>query len=120
MKEHILDAIVEKESCLNRDYVESDREKFNFYPVDFELLKELLTTKTGVTFDEQYKVDKLPKAWSEAFNLLSNKQAYEQWKKAETEARENNAFMYMVKHFIRTHKILVAVIVFLLLLWILL
>lgn len=98
MRDYKLRAVAEEERVLERDYIGDDDEEFNFYAVDSALLKQILTAKTGVSFydyddSEGFKVNKMPKAWLEAYTLLTDGEAFEQWKQEQLDFKEEHPIL---------------------------
>lgn len=100
MQDYILRAIITKEErVLERDYIGDDKGSFNFYAVESALLKQILTTKTGVSFykgdkdNKGLKVNKMPKAWLEAYTLLTDSKAFEQWKQEQIKFKKEHPIL---------------------------
>ena len=94
----ILSSVKNHYYVLEKDYIVGRDEKFNFYAVDSALLKQILTTKTGVSFYDyddrkEFKVDKMPKAWLEAYTLLTDSEAFEQWKQEQLDFKEEHPIL---------------------------
>ena len=71
-----------------------------------------MTTKTGVSFYDdvdrkEFKVDKMPKAWLEACTLLTDGEAFEQWKQEQLDFKAEHPIL----NFCRLHKKLVIIVI---------
>ena len=99
MQDYKLKAITKEERVLERDYIGDGKGSFNFYAIESSLLKQILTTKTGVSFykgdkdNEGLKVNKMPKAWLEAYTLLTDSKAFEQWKQEQIKFKQEHPIL---------------------------
>ena len=100
MKDYVLKAVATEERFLNDNYKGNIGSLgFNFFPVSNDLLNEMLTTRTGITINKKFKIKGFPKTWLTAFEMLTDKEKFEQCKKEDLEYREKHSTL----HFMRSH-----------------
>ena len=118
-EQHHLSAITKEKSYLNKKSKYA-KEYFNFYPIHPSLLEKMVTTKSDVmlisTHGHKYKIkEKIPYSWQKAYNILSLKDGFEEWKRTYDSSKLGKVCLFLERLGISPAKFVILCIALLLL-----
>jgi hypothetical protein len=118
-EQHHLSAITKEKSYLNKKSKYA-KEYFNFYPIHPSLLEKMVTTKSDVmlisTHGHKYIIkEKIPYSWQKAYNILSLKDGFEEWKRTYDSSKLGKVCLFLERLGISPAKFVILCIALLLL-----